>query len=138
MVGLPVSDKIPFSGLEDIPKKSVIAEAFHLKISDVKNNLTFKGGFQGFTSGFLIGKSSNLISKGDEIGFEAILALLIYGLVLFPNIQNFVDVNALRIFMIGNPVPTLLGDTYHSIHHRTLIEGGLVNCCAPLLYRWFM
>ena len=45
LVGLPVSDKIPLSGLEDIPKKSVIAEAFHLKISDVKNNLTFKRGF---------------------------------------------------------------------------------------------
>ena len=48
--------------------------------------------------------------------FEAIFALFAYGLFLFPNIDKFVDVNAIRIFLIGNPIPTLLGDTYYSIH----------------------
>src|SRR4051812_33464099 len=79
-----------------------------------------------------------LASKGSMIAFETFLALLIYGLILFPNIDNFVDVNAIRIFMIGNFVPTLLGDTYHSIHHRTDKKGGLINCCTPLLYKWFI
>ena len=50
--------------------------------------------------------------------FEAIFILLIYGLALFPNIDNFVDVNAIRIFLIGNHVPTLLGDMYFSPHLR--------------------
>jgi hypothetical protein len=70
--------------------------------------------------------------------FEATLALLIYGLVLFPNIDDFFDVNAIQIFLSRNPVPTLLADTYHSIHHRTHKGDGVIICCAPLLYRWFM
>ncbi|XP_050908368.1 uncharacterized protein LOC127121991 [Lathyrus oleraceus] len=70
--------------------------------------------------------------------FEAIFALLIYGIVLFPNIDDFVDVNIVRIFLIGNPIPTLIGDTNHSIHHRTKKGGGTILCCAPLLYKWFI
>ena len=46
--------------------------------------------------------------------FEDILALLIYGFVLFPNPDTFVDVNAVKIFISQNPVPTLLGDFFIS------------------------
>ncbi|KAK2382708.1 hypothetical protein QL285_070225 [Trifolium repens] len=118
-VGLPVSDKAPFNGLEEIPKSSAIAAALHLKTSDIAANITSKGGFQGLTSRFLFGKAFIFAEARSIDAFEAILALLIYGLVLFPNVDCFVDINAIRIFLIGNPVPTLLADTYHSIHHRT-------------------
>ncbi|XP_050890551.1 uncharacterized protein LOC127095957 [Lathyrus oleraceus] len=70
--------------------------------------------------------------------FEAIFALLTYGIVLFPNIDNFMDVNVVRMFLNGNPIPILLGDTYHFIHHRTKKGGGTILCCAPLLYKWFI
>ena len=45
--------------------------------------------------------------------FEDVLALLIHGLVLFPNSDQFIDVNAINIFLAHNPVPTLLGDILH-------------------------
>ncbi|KAI5429248.1 hypothetical protein KIW84_034026 [Lathyrus oleraceus] len=70
--------------------------------------------------------------------FEDILVLLIYGLALFPNIDSFVDVNAIRIFLIGNLVPTLLGDMYFSLHFRSSKAGGTIVCCVPLLYKWFI
>jgi hypothetical protein len=137
-VGLPVSDKVPFSGLEEVPKPSAIAAALHLKTSDIVTNITSKGGFQGLTSKFLFGKAFIFAEAGSIDAFEAILALLIYGLVLFPNVDFFVDINAIQIFLIGNPVPTLLADAYHSIHHRTQKGNGTIICCAPLLYRWFI
>ncbi|KAI5443717.1 hypothetical protein KIW84_012391 [Lathyrus oleraceus] len=70
--------------------------------------------------------------------FEAIFVLLIYGLALFPNIDNFVDVNSIRIFLIGNLVPTLLGDMYFSLHLRNSKGGGTMMCCVSLLYKWFI
>ncbi|KAI5416901.1 hypothetical protein KIW84_041777 [Lathyrus oleraceus] len=70
--------------------------------------------------------------------FEAIFVLLIYGLVLFPNIDNFVDVNAIRILFSLNPVPTLLGDTYFSLHMRNAKGGGAIMSCLPLLYKSFI
>jgi len=137
-VGLPVPDKEPFNGLELTPKTSIIAAALHLKPSDiVPPNFIIKGGFQGLTANFLYKKASTFAKDKKIVAFESILALLIYGLVLFPNFDNFVDVNAIKIFLSKNIVPTLLADTYHSIHYRTVKKDGTILCCAPLLYKWF-
>ncbi|XP_006593206.1 uncharacterized protein [Glycine max] len=137
LVGLPVSDKLPFSGLEPTPKPLTIAAALHLKTSDITSNLTTKGGFQGLTPSFLYQKAYTFAEATSTGAFEATLALLIYGLILFPNIDDFIDINTIQIFISGNPVPTLLADTYHSIHHRTQKKCGVITCCAPLLYKWF-
>ena len=48
------------------------------------------------------------------------------------------DAIAIRIFLIRNPVPMLLGDTYYSIHLQNFYHGGMVICCMPLLYQWFI
>ncbi|XP_050876220.1 uncharacterized protein LOC127079912 [Lathyrus oleraceus] len=64
-------------------------------------------------------KAFIFVEADNRDAFEAIFAELIYRIVLFPNIDDFVDVNVVRIFLTGNPIPTLLGDTYHSIHHKT-------------------
>ncbi|XP_050876339.1 uncharacterized protein LOC127080049 [Lathyrus oleraceus] len=136
--GLPVSDKLPFSGSEKTHTSAAIAEALHLEASVVKDNFTKKGGILGLISRFLLEKAFIFAEADSKDTFESIFALLIYGIVLFPNIEDFVDVNVIRIFLIGNPIPTLLGDTYHSIHHRIKKGGGTILCCAPLLYKWFI
>ncbi|XP_006605189.1 uncharacterized protein [Glycine max] len=137
LVGLPVPDKIPFHGFEPTPKPSDIAAALHLKTSIIQANLTSKGGLQGFPTHFLYQQASIFAEAASTLAFHSILALLIYGLLLFPNIDNFIDINAIKIFLTKNPVPTLLANTYHSIHDRTQAGRGTISCCAPLLYQWF-
>ena len=90
------------------------------------------------TDEFLIGRATAFSHAGSMDAFEAIFVLLIYGLALFPNIDGFVDVNAIRLFLIGNPVPTLLGDMHFSLHLRNSKGGGTIVCCIPLLYKWFI
>ena len=70
--------------------------------------------------------------------FEDVLALLIYRLVIFPNLNQSVDVSAINIFLAHNLVPTLLGDIMHSLHTRSMKKRGNLMCCIPLLYRWFI
>ena len=50
LLGIPVSDKIPFNGLEAIPKPQVIAAITHLEKSEVDSNWTTKGNIPGLTS----------------------------------------------------------------------------------------
>ena len=138
ILGISVSDKVPFNGLEAIPKSPVIATMTHLKKSEIDKNLTTKGKLLGLTSKFLMEKALKFSEAGSMVAFEAVLALLIYGLVLFPNVPSFVDINAIRIFLIGNPVPTLLGDTYVSIHHRNRQGDGMIICCVPLFFKWIV
>ncbi|XP_058741320.1 uncharacterized protein LOC131613688 [Vicia villosa] len=97
-----------------------------------------KGGLPGLPAEFLIEKAHTLSQERKEEDFEVVFALLVYGLFLFPNINNFVDMNAIKIFMKKNHVPTLHGDTYYSIHLRNSYGKGMVTCYTPLLYKWYI
>ncbi|XP_050896604.1 uncharacterized protein LOC127103382 [Lathyrus oleraceus] len=138
LIGLSIPDQVPISGLEEIPKHQDIAEVSHLRVSEIKANLTIKGGILGLPTKFLIEEARYFSSMKSMDAFEAILALLIYGLLLFPNVDDFVDINAIKIFLIGNPVPTLLADVYHSVHLRNFHKRGMIICRTTLLYKWFI
>jgi hypothetical protein len=47
VLGVPVSDKVPFSGLEEIPRSHIITEALHLKKSKFQAHWVNKGGVLG-------------------------------------------------------------------------------------------
>ena len=36
LLGIPVSSRVPFSGLEEIPRSHLISEAIHLKKSEIE------------------------------------------------------------------------------------------------------
>ena len=64
LLGISISNIVPFSGLEEIPISNVITEALHLKKSKIEAHLVKKGGIMGLTSEFLIGKAmSTVVSK---------------------------------------------------------------------------
>jgi hypothetical protein len=136
LTGLSIVEGTLFTGLEHPPIPLAIGHDLYLKTSDVSKNLVTKSHIQGFTSKYLLEKANLKTTCQDTL--EAILALLIYGLILFPNLDNFVDMNAIMIFRSKNPVPTLLADTYRVIHDRSVKGRGYILCCVPLLYRWFI
>jgi len=110
LIGLPVLDEVPFSGLELAPKHSTIAEALHLRSSFIRDNLIVKGRLTGFSADFLYEQASIFEEAGANSAFYSILALLIYGLMLFPNAPDFVDIRAIQVFLTKNPAPTLLAN----------------------------
>ncbi|XP_058775201.1 uncharacterized protein LOC131649457 [Vicia villosa] len=106
-----------------------------LKIK-VQRNWKPNGGTHVFHVKFLIKKADALAVEKKWKEFNTLLAVMIYGLVLFPNIPNFVDLTAVCLFMDQNPVPTLLADTYYTIHSKYGKKGS-VGGWLPLLYEWF-
>ncbi|KAI5419999.1 hypothetical protein KIW84_043971 [Lathyrus oleraceus] len=109
-----------------------------MKKSEIEAHWVKKGGLFGLPSVFLIKGATTFAQAGSVDAFEAIFVLLIYGFVLFHNIDGFVDVNAIRLFLIGNPMPTLLGDMYFSLHLMISKGGGTIVCCTHLLYKCFI
>ncbi|KAI5432906.1 hypothetical protein KIW84_020281 [Lathyrus oleraceus] len=109
LLGIPIQHQTPFL---DVPKEvdfRLIARALRLSVEEV----------------------------GNWEVFHAQLAAMIYGIILFPSMPNFIDFTAISIFIRGNPIPTLLADTYYAIHSRHG-KGGAIRCCLPLLFKWFM
>ncbi|KAK2363603.1 hypothetical protein QL285_088568 [Trifolium repens] len=97
-----------------------IAKALYLPVKEVSSWLEIKNknNARGFPRQALEAKAQALLAKKDWGPFNAVLALLIYGLVLFPNIEDFVDFPAIGVFIARNPVSALLADFYHSFYTR--------------------
>ena len=135
---IPILDQFPFTCLEKAPNPKFIAEASHLKRSEIVSNWETRSGVKDFIAKFLIEKDQLFLDDLDFLAFEDVLALLIYGLVLFPNSDLLIDVNAIKVLLSRNPVPTLLGDILHTLHTCTTKKRGILMCCVPLLSRWFI
>ena len=82
---MPILDQIPFTSLEQVPKPEDIAVALHLKRSNIISDWETRNGVKCFSPKFMIEKAQWFLDAMSFRAFEVILALLIYGLVLFPN-----------------------------------------------------
>ncbi|XP_050915515.1 uncharacterized protein LOC127130576 [Lathyrus oleraceus] len=137
ILSIRIKNQVPYIHTKELHEYRELAEALHMGKKEIELNLKPKGGIHGFTSKFLVDKAITLSEAGSWTTFNAHLALLIYGISLFLNMEEFVDLAAIHI-LTQNPIPTLLADTYYSIHIRTQKKKGTIVCCTPLLYRWFI
>ncbi|XP_058746177.1 uncharacterized protein LOC131619052 [Vicia villosa] len=138
ILNLKVKSEVPFI---DIPKDlnfKLIAAALYLSIKEVSDNWKSNGGVSGFSLKFVVRKAKEEFEKKNWNAYNALLAVAIYGIVMFPNVPNFVDSAAVHIFMGKNPIPTLLADTYYAVHSRYEKGGGAITCCLQLLFIWFL
>ncbi|XP_050876932.1 uncharacterized protein LOC127080664 [Lathyrus oleraceus] len=138
IVGLKLKDFNPFPNPEEEAGPKRIALALNISVPTVLANLVEKGGFKGFAIRFLEELDLKFKKEGNWKAFYIVLALLIHVIVLFPNIEKFVDHVAIEVFLSGNLVPFLLDDIYHALHAQHEKRGGTFLCCSPLLYTWFM
>lgn len=136
LVGIPIKNKLPFMGVEGTLEHEVIVDALHMHKKEVTANLRVKGNTKGFLLNFLIERAYTLLEAQSWEACYATIALAIYGIILFPNFDDFVDMSAICIFLTKNPVPTLLTDVFYYLTWRSAKKGGMVACCAPLLYTW--
>ncbi|XP_050876158.1 uncharacterized protein LOC127079833 [Lathyrus oleraceus] len=137
IVGRNLKDYNPFPKFDEgIPPKR-IALALGLKVSEFVDNWDVKEAFNGFSRKFLDDQAKKMEKEGNWKYSYVVLAVLVYGIVLFPNIDHFVDHLAVRIFLSGNPVPFLLADLHYALHERHEKKGGTILCCAQLLHVWF-
>lgn len=134
IVGHNLRDHNPFPRFyEGIPPNS-ITSAMGLDISKVIANWDVKGIFNGFSRKFLEGQAMKMEKAENYKAFYVILALLVYKIILFPNIDHFVDHLAVRIFLYGNHVSFLLVDLHYSLHECHENKRGTLSCCAQLLH----
>ncbi|XP_058763295.1 uncharacterized protein LOC131636699 [Vicia villosa] len=137
ILNLKIKDEVPFI---DIPKEvnfKSISAALYLSIKEVSDNWK-SSGVSGFPLKFLIRKAKEEFGKENWNAYNVLLAVAIYGIVMFPNVPNFVDSVAVHLFMGKNPVPTLLADTYYATYSRYEKGGGAITCCLQLLFIWFL
>lgn len=115
---------------------SELSLVFGINANKLVANWGPKGTFKGLTNKFLEDHAWKMIKEERPKFCSATLALLLHGIILFPNIDNFMDHLVVEIFLTNNLVSFLLVDFYYTFHTRHEKRGGSFLCCVPLLHLW--
>ncbi|KAH1213792.1 hypothetical protein GmHk_14G041679 [Glycine max] len=93
--------------------------------------------------GYLEDKARGMANQGDWVPFMDVLALLIFGVVLFPNVDGLVDLAAIDAFLAyhhskESPVVAVLADLFDTFDRRCEKSSARIICCLPALCVWLV
>ena len=96
-----------------------------------------------FTQRFLKAHLLQLSVKEDWKTFMDVLALVLYGVILFPYVGDHIDYVAVDIFIAvrtrsENPVTAILADTYLALDLCYKRKVRKMLCSVHILYVWLM
>ncbi|RDX85771.1 hypothetical protein CR513_32990, partial [Mucuna pruriens] len=105
---------------------------------EVKRN---RNGIEGLPRSYLEKNMNYFMKEGDWKTMVDILGLLIYDIVLFPHLEDYVDLAAIDIFFAikdknENPILAILADTYYTLNYCQERSKKGLRCCIHLLYLW--
>ena len=88
-------------------------------------------------------KTKAMADQGEWASFIDVLALLVFGVVLFPNVDGLVDLVAIDAFLAyhhnkESPVIATLADAYDTFDLRCEKSSVKIVCCTPALYVWLV
>ncbi|KAL5165656.1 hypothetical protein HKD37_18G050748 [Glycine soja] len=88
-------------------------------------------------------RAETLADQGEWTSSIDILALLVFGIVLFPNVDGLVDLAVIDVFLAyhhnkESSVIAVLADAYDTFDLRCEKSSARIVCCTPALYVWLV
>ncbi|KAH1228659.1 hypothetical protein GmHk_10G028622 [Glycine max] len=102
-----------------------------------------RNGIAGLPRKYLEDKARDMANQEDWVPFMDVLALLIFGVVLFPNVDGLVDLAAIDAFLAyhhskESPVVANLADLFDTFDRRCEKSSARIICCLPALCVWLV
>ena len=146
MLKLPIRrDSAVYLRLEEHLSEIKVIEQFRelLGVPITRIRLTGHSDSRGLTKAFVEAHLREMGHLQEWEVFARVLALAIYGLVLFPFAPDMVDQAAMDVFFTvekkkRNPVPAVLAETFLTLDFCQRKSKGKLRCCAHLLYVWII
>ena len=120
-----------------------VARVFKISERELDQLKQSRNGVAGIPRKCLEEKVETLASQGEWVSFMDVLALLVYGTVLFPNMDGLVDLAGIDVFLAyhhskESPVIVVLAYMYNTFDLRCKKSGARIVCCTPALYVWLV
>ncbi|XP_014499693.1 uncharacterized protein LOC106760779 [Vigna radiata var. radiata] len=141
ILGFPLEGTSPYQHLEHHASIPTIAAIMKLHPKDLEEKMVTRNQVRGLTQGYLELYLHHLADKEEWEAFMDVLALTIYGIVLFPKIEDFVYYTTIDVFVAKktrseNPVTVVLANVYGTMSFCHERKGKKILCCLPALYAW--
>jgi len=120
-----------------------ISKIVKILIQELDLEKLVENGVVGVPRKCLEAKARVLASQDEWAPFMDILAVLIFRVVLFSNVDGLVDRAAINAFLAfydrkENPVVVILADLYNTFDQRCKKNNARIVCCTPALYVWLV
>ncbi|KAH1232746.1 hypothetical protein GmHk_09G025330 [Glycine max] len=139
ILGCPLGGRKPYLFTGFYPSLARISKMVQISAQELDHRKQVENGVVGIPRKYLEVKARILADKGEWVPFIDILALLIFGGVLFPNVDGLVDLAAIDAFLAyhnhkESPVVAMLADLYDTFDRRCEKSNTRIVCCTPTLY----
>ncbi|KAH1215090.1 hypothetical protein GmHk_13G036321 [Glycine max] len=130
-----------FSGF--LPSLSKIAVVVRDSMRELDRVKQTRNGVVGLSQKYLEGKARDMANQEEWVLFADVLDFLIFGVVLFPNVDILVDLAAIDAFLAYHhskewPVVAILADLFDTFDRRCEKNSARIICCLPALCVWLV
>ncbi|KAL5191359.1 hypothetical protein HKD37_04G010648 [Glycine soja] len=143
ILGCPLGGRKPYLFSDFLPSLSKIAAVVGDSAKELDRMKQTRNGLVGLPRKYLEGKARDMASQEKWGPFADILALLIFGVVLFPNVDGLVDLAAIDAFLAyhhgkESPVVAILANLFDTFDRRCEKNSARIVCCLPTLCVWLI
>ncbi|KAL5133851.1 hypothetical protein HKD37_03G007114 [Glycine soja] len=143
ILGCPLGGRKPYLSSGCLPSLSRIAIVVKDSARGLDRIKQTRNGIAGLPQKYLEDKARGMANQGDWVPFMDVLALLIFGVVLFPNVDGLVDLAAIDAFLAyhhskESPVVAVLADLFDTFDRRCEKSSARIICCLPALCVWLV
>ncbi|RDY01268.1 hypothetical protein CR513_15420, partial [Mucuna pruriens] len=141
LLGMPLAKSSPYFPKGNYPSWASMAKLLRVPELEVLRQKKNRNGLDGILRASLEERLQQLQREEDWPAFIDMYGLLIYGIVLFPQIEDYVDLEAIDAFLGKcdrgeNPVIAVLANTYYTLDYCYRKNRKELRCCTSLLYLW--
>ncbi|KAL5133881.1 hypothetical protein HKD37_03G007141 [Glycine soja] len=143
ILGCLLGGRKPYLSSGCLPSLSRIATVVKDSARGLDRIKQTRNGIAGLPQKYLEDKARGMANQGDWVPFMDVLALLIFGVVLFPNVDGLIDLAAIDAFLAyhhskESPVVAVLADLFGTFDRRCEKSSARIICCLPALCVWLV
>ncbi|RDY05750.1 hypothetical protein CR513_10388, partial [Mucuna pruriens] len=141
LIGIPCDKSPPCLFRGHYPSWALVARLLKVPKSEVLKLKKNQNGVEGIPKVALEERLQRLQKEEDWLAFVDVYELLVYGIMLFPQIERYVDLVAIDAFLKKqdreeHPIVAILANTYYTLDYCSKKNGKGLRCFTSLLFLW--
>lgn len=141
-----MKDNKPYLYIGHYQTLATVATSLKIDIRNLASKKETRGNAEDFQRNYFEKQVNYLAKYGQWDGFMDVLALIIYGVLLFPNIKDFIDFAVIDVLLAykhngRNPILAIVADTMKKVTESSCVAYphciySLQLICSKVKVRW--
>ncbi|RDY10625.1 hypothetical protein CR513_04822, partial [Mucuna pruriens] len=143
LLGLPLIESPHYFYRGHYPSWTLVAKLLRVSESKITREKRNRNDLEGIQRSYLEERLHQLQKEEDWPTVMDVYGLVVYGIVLFPHMEDYIDLAAMDVFLAKrengeNPTMAILANIYYILNYCCERKRRSLRCCTHLLYLWMI